>query len=201
MQQLAIATLKPDDRFLGFLLVRSAEQRTSSKGSKYLDLTLCDKDSEINCKKGDGTVPPPGQGSVIKVAGTVQEFNGRLQMRIDQMRDARPDDMVDLSLLMPCAPEPAEDMLSEINRTIDRMKTPELQAILRELLNMPTGNQGSPTFTFEIPASELLPGQDNTVYIANVVDDGDTPSYSGYLTFDYYKFTAKERKGFILMFR
>lgn len=136
MQQLAIASLKPDDRFLGFLLVRSAEQRTSSKGGKYLDITLCDKDSEINCKKWDGTVPPPRQGSVIKVAGTVQEFNGRLQMRIDQMRDARPDDMVDLSLLMPCAPEPPEDMLSEINRTIDRMKTPELQAILREMLNM-----------------------------------------------------------------
>ena len=34
MQQLAIASLKPDDRFLGFLLVRSAEQRTSSKGGK-----------------------------------------------------------------------------------------------------------------------------------------------------------------------
>lgn len=136
MQQLAIASLKPDDRFLGFLLVRSAEQRTSSKGGKYLDLTLCDKDSEINCKKWDGTVPPPRQGSVIKVAGTVQEFNGRLQMRIDQMRDSRPDDQVDLSVLMPCAPEPAEDMLSEINRTIDRMKTPELQAILREMLSM-----------------------------------------------------------------
>ena len=39
-------------------------------------------------------------------------------------------------MLMPCAPEPAEDMLSEINRTIDRMKTPELQAILREMLSM-----------------------------------------------------------------
>ncbi len=136
MQQLAIATLKPDDRFLGFLLVRTAEQRTSAKGGKYLDLTLCDKDSEINCKKWDGTVPPPKQGSVIKVAGTVQEFNGRLQMRIDQMRDSRPDDQVDLSVLMPCAPEPAEDMMAEINRTVSRMKTPELQAILRELLNM-----------------------------------------------------------------
>ncbi len=136
MQQLAIASLKPDDRFLGFLLVRSAEQRTSSKGGKYLDLTLCDKDSEINCKKWDGTVPPPKQGSVIKVAGTVQEFNGRLQMRIDQMRDARADDMVDMSALMPCAPEPPEDMLAEINRTIDAMKTPELKAILREMLAM-----------------------------------------------------------------
>ena len=136
MQQLAIASLKPDDRFLGFLLVRSAEQRTSSKGGKYLDLTLCDKDSEINCKKWDGTVPPPKQGSVIKVAGTVQEFNGRLQMRIDQMRDARADDMVDMSALMPCAPESPEDMLAEINRTIDAMKTPELKAILREMLAM-----------------------------------------------------------------
>ena len=135
-QQPPIASLRPDDRFLGFLLVRTAEQRTSAKGGKYLDLTLCDKDSEINCKKWDGTVPPPRQGSVIKVQGTVQEFNGRLQMRIDQMRDARPDDGVNLSLLMPCAPESADSMLREINGVIDRMENPDLQAILRELLSL-----------------------------------------------------------------
>ena len=136
MQQLTVASLARDLKFEGFLLVRSAEQRTSSNGGKYLDLTLCDTTGDINCKMWDGTVQPPKQGSVIKVRGTVQEYNGRLQMRIERMRNPGPGDDVDASQLMPCAPEPPEDMLNEINRTINRMKTPELQAILREMIKM-----------------------------------------------------------------
>ena len=136
MQQLTVSSLSRDMKFEGFLLVRSADQRTSSNGGKYLDLTLCDTTGEINCKMWDGTVQPPKQGSVIKVRGTVQEYNGRLQMRIERLRNPSPADDVDLSLLMPCAPEPPQDMLREINRAIDQMKTPELQAILREMILM-----------------------------------------------------------------
>ena len=136
MQQLTVASLARDIKFEGFLLVRSAEQRTSSNGGKYLDLTLCDTTGDINCKMWDGTVQPPKQGSVIKVRGTVQEYNGRLQMRIERLRNPAPGDDVDPSQLMPCAPEKPESMLNEINRTIDRMRTPELQLILRELIAM-----------------------------------------------------------------
>ena len=136
MQQLTVASLSRDMKFEGFLLVRSADQRTSSNGGKYLDLTLCDTTGDINCKMWDGTVQPPKQGVVIKVRGTVQEYNGRLQMRIERLRNPSPADEVDVSQLMPCAPEPPQDMLREINRAIDRMKTPELQAILREMILM-----------------------------------------------------------------
>ena len=57
-------------------------------------------------------------------------------MRIERLRNPSPADEVDVSQLMPCAPEPPKDMLREINRAIDKMKTPELQAILREMLLM-----------------------------------------------------------------
>ena len=136
MQQLTVASLSRDMKFEGFLLVRSADQRTSSNGGKYLDLTLCDTTGDINCKMWDGTVQPPKQGAVIKVRGTVQEYNGRLQMRIERLRNPSPADEVDVSQLMPCAPEKPQDMLREINRAIDKMKTPELQAILREMIAM-----------------------------------------------------------------
>lgn len=136
MQQPTVSSLARDMKFEGFLLVRSADQRTSSNGSKYLDMTLCDTTGSINCKMWNGTVPPPRQGAVIKVRGTVQEYNGRLQMRIERLRNPGPEDDVDPSALMPCAPERPESMLAEINATIDRMQTPELQAILRELIRM-----------------------------------------------------------------
>ena len=136
MQQPTMASLGRDMKFEGFLLVRTAEQRTSSNGSKYLDMTLCDTTGDMNCKMWDGTVPPPKQGSIVKVRATVQEYNGRLQMRIERLRNPGPEDDVDPARLMPCAPESPESMLREINRTIDRMKTPELQGILREMISM-----------------------------------------------------------------
>ena len=92
MQQLTVASLARDIKFEGFLLVRSAEQRTSSNGGKYLDMTLCDTTGDINCKMWDGTVQPPRQGSVVKVRGTVQEYNGRLQMRVERLRAPAPGD-------------------------------------------------------------------------------------------------------------
>lgn len=140
MEELTVSQLVRDMRFEGFLLVRSSDQRTGSNGSRYLDMNLTDRTGEINCKMWDGTVAPPPQGSVIKVRGLVQEYNGRLQLRIERMRAAVPADNVDLSKLVPCAPEKPEDMLREINETIDRFESEQLRAVVREMLRLAGDN-------------------------------------------------------------
>lgn len=127
-------------RFEGFLLVRMAEQRSSSNGSKYLDMTLCDKSGDLNAKMWDGTVNPPKVGSVVKVRATIQEYNGRLQMRVERMRDRQDDDDVALDMLMPCAPEKPEVMMKEILDTIEGMQWEALKKLMRELIRM-TGDK------------------------------------------------------------
>ena len=136
MEQMTVSQLVKDLRFEGFLLVRSSDQRTGSNGSKYLDMNLTDRTGEINCKMWDGTVAPPPAGTVIKVRGLVQEYNGRIQLRVERMRPAQPEDGVDLARLVPCAPEKPEDMLREINDTIDRFASEDLQKLVREMLRM-----------------------------------------------------------------
>ena len=133
---MTVSQLVKDLRFEGFLLVRSSDQRTGSNGSKYLDMNLTDRTGEINCKMWDGTVAPPPAGTVIKVRGLVQEYNGRTQLRVERMRPAQPEDGVDLSRLVPCAPEKPEDMLREITDTIDRFASEDLQKLVREMLRM-----------------------------------------------------------------
>ena len=83
MDQKAVNTFQKDDKFEGYLLVRMAEQRASANGSRYLDMTLCDKTGDMNAKMWDGTVAPPKTGTTVKVRATVQEYNGRLQLRVD----------------------------------------------------------------------------------------------------------------------
>lgn len=107
MEQAVVASFAKDLKFEGFLLVRSAEQRASANGSKYLDMTLCDRTGDINAKMWDGTVQPPKNGSIIKVRAVVTEYNWRLQLRVNKLREAEEADQVDMSLLVPCAPYPA----------------------------------------------------------------------------------------------
>ena len=125
-----------DARFEGFLLVRSSDQRTGSNGSRYLDMNLTDRTGEINCKMWDGTVPPPPAGSVVKVRGLVQEYNGRQQLRVERIRQAQPEDHVDLSTLVPCAPERPEVMLKEITDTVAKFEREDLRKLVTEMLRM-----------------------------------------------------------------
>ena len=135
MAQLPLCELTKDQRFEGFLLVRSADQRTGGNGAKYLDMNLADRTGEVNAKVWDGNVPPPTPGSVIKVRGGTLEYNGRLQLRVERIRDAVPEDNVDLSTLAPCAPEPAENMLDELKETASAFRNEDLKRITLHLLN------------------------------------------------------------------
>ena len=90
MPQPKVCELVKDQRFEGFLLVRSADQRTGSKGAKYLDLNLADRTGEVNAKVWDGNLPAPTPGSVVKVRGGTLEYNGRLQLRVERIRPAAP---------------------------------------------------------------------------------------------------------------
>ena len=130
-----LADIKRDDRFEGYLIVRSAEQRASANGKNYLDMTLADKSGSINAKMWDGTVQPPLAGSIVKVRATGNEFNGRMQLRVEKIRAAENRDPVDMSALIPCAPRDPKEMLDEVVRAADHIADPDLRKITCELLD------------------------------------------------------------------
>lgn len=134
-EQPQLSQLKKDDRFEGFLLVRSADRRTGSTGSPYLDMTLADSSGDINAKVWNTQQEAPAASSVVKVRGLVTEFNGRLQFRVEKFRSAVPEDQVDLSMLVASAPEKPENMLAAIDHVLDGMKNETLQKVVRYMLD------------------------------------------------------------------
>jgi 3'-5' exoribonuclease len=134
----------------GFLIVRTAEQRSSSNGSKYLDMTLCDKTGEINAKVWDTQAEPPEIGSVLLVKAQILEYNGKLQMRVDKMRATTERDEVSYDALIPCAPENPAAMLAEIRAAVATMTDKDLRELTSELLN----NAGDALLT--VPAALKL---------------------------------------------
>ena len=134
MAQQNVSDMAKDQRFEGFLLVRSSEQRTGGNGAKYLDLNLADKTGEVNAKVWDGNVPPPAPGTVVKVRGGILEYNGRLQLRVERIRALAPSDDVDISALTPCAPETPDAMLSEIGEAVAAFQSEPIRRLTQELL-------------------------------------------------------------------
>ena len=134
-RSMLLSEIRRDDRFEGYLIVRAAEQRAAASGKNYLDMTLADRSGSINAKMWDGTVQPPVPGSIVKVRATGNEFNGRMQLRVERIRAAERSDAVDMSTLIPCAPRDAKEMMDEVVRTADHIADPDLRLITCELLN------------------------------------------------------------------
>lgn len=130
-----LADIKRDDRFEGYLIVRAAEQRAAASGKNYLDMTLADRSGSINAKMWDGTVQPPVPGSIVKVRATGNEFNGRMQLRVEKIRAVEKRDEVDMSALIPCAPEDPKKMLEQVVRAADRIADNDLRRITCALLD------------------------------------------------------------------
>lgn len=120
--------------FEGYLLVRQAEQRTSSNGSKYLDLNFSDMSGDVNGKMWDGTVAAPKANQVVKVRAMMLEYNGRPQLRVDKMRPLNEGEDVDMALLIPCAPLPADVMRAEIEARAAQIADPQLRALVENRL-------------------------------------------------------------------
>ena len=138
MESYTVCQLQRDMRFEGFLLIRSADKRKDSKGSDYVDMNLSDRTGEINCKiwnwNPEDEVPEAGQP--IKVRGTIQEYNGRLQLRVEKWRLCTENDAVDMNALVSCAPRKPEDMLQQISGTIESFRNEDLKKLTLGMLKI-----------------------------------------------------------------
>ena len=138
MENYTVCQLQRDMRYEGFLLIRSAEKRKDSKGNDYVDMNLTDRTGEINCKiwNWDPEAETPEAGQPIKVRGTIQEYNGRLQLRVEKWRLCTEDDPADMSVLVPCAPRKPEDMFKDIEDAIEHFADEDLKKLTRGMLNL-----------------------------------------------------------------
>ena len=134
MESIHFAYRRKDDAVEGIALVKASSLRVSSNGSKYLDLTLMDASGEINAKAWNwGENPVPEAGTVVLLRGLVGEFAGKLQLRVDKLRQVQGEE-VDWSQLVPCAPESPEAMYRELYETAGALSKDGLRLLAQTLL-------------------------------------------------------------------
>ena len=102
-----------------------------------MDLFLADKSGEINAKLWSYSTPLHGEfksGDIVKVRGTVSQYNGTDQLKIDKIRHAAPADEVDTSLLVASSEYSGEEMFSELIKIAEDFKDDDLKRIVTTLL-------------------------------------------------------------------
>lgn len=122
----------------GFLMIKSAEKKVTAKGMTYLDLMLCDKESEISAKLWDYKEEVQGMfepGNIVKIRGTVAPYNGVDQLRIERIRKADPSDDVDPAQFVPSADIGGEEMFDELIKIAEGFKDQEIKAVVLSIYN------------------------------------------------------------------
>lgn len=120
----------------GFCLIKSIDIKTSSKGDTYLDMTLGDNDGEINAKLWRYSKEVHGEyeaNQIIKVRGTISQYNGSDQLRVEKIRIALESDGVKIDDFVQSADYTGEQMYNELICIVDSFKDEDLKRLVKKI--------------------------------------------------------------------
>lgn len=118
----------------GFVILKKCEEKKTKNGADYLDLIIADNDGEMPAKLWDYT--PSGlfeQDMVVKIRGTVEQYNGKDQFRVAQIRPANDNDDYDMADLVPAADISGAQLFDMMKRKVAMFKNDDLRRIVDKI--------------------------------------------------------------------
>ncbi|MBI1937458.1 MAG: HD domain-containing protein [Ignavibacteriales bacterium] len=138
IDQKKLNELTTGEEFISFLIVTKSEVKTAKNGKLYLNLEMRDQSLSLPAKmwdKIDDVKNILKEGTIVKVAGTLEEFAGAPQIRIDKIRPAKEDDNVKPEDFLPKSKRPLNEMIDEFNRVINSISNPYLNQLLKNIFS------------------------------------------------------------------
>ncbi|RDI47877.1 3'-5' exoribonuclease YhaM [Falsibacillus pallidus] len=120
-----------------YLLIKSSTKGIASNGKPFLTLILQDKSGDIEAKLWDASdedVKVFQAQTIVKVSGDLQNYRGRQQLKLRQIRPANSQEGVQISDFLETAPITKDEITSKITQYIFEMKNPNIQRITRHLM-------------------------------------------------------------------
>lgn len=131
---------KTGERFEGILMVNEwKEVPFRQKPGAYLSLSCQDRSGVIQGKMwdyGPQVLALLKDQDIFRVKGVASEYRGTLDLTIETLR-VIPKEDVDLSDLLPSSPFTAEELEKRLSAILERIRQPELKALLQQLLAHP----------------------------------------------------------------
>lgn len=122
-----------------FLLVKKCELRLTKSGKEYLSLELGDKSNSSQSNLWDDVAGFKSiknsltVGDVIKVSGTMDEYQGNPQIKIETIRLAKQSDDVTPKDFLPKSLRDLKEMKKEFNSRMDKIGNPELNTLMKKI--------------------------------------------------------------------
>ena len=135
-----ISEIKKGDKIEGFFVIKSVDSKVSnnSNTNKYLDFNLGDATGDINAKLWECNEELENtfkQNTLIKVKGSVNEWRGKLQLKIEMIRLAEDKDEVKIGDYVAVAPYSPEKMYDDILNYLSKIKNVDIQNIVTNILS------------------------------------------------------------------
>ena len=121
----------------GFCLVKSVDVKTSSKGDTYLDFTLGDSTGEINGKLWRYVPSEHGEykaKDLVKIRGTISQYNGADQLRIERIRPTIESDNVHIEDFVRTSGYSSEQMYDALMNIANSFADNNLKLIVTTIL-------------------------------------------------------------------
>jgi 3'-5' exoribonuclease len=132
-----LASYEEGKLFDSFFLLLSKQQRTTKTNKPYLNLIFADKTGQVEARVWDPADPriarDVDQGDIVKVRGCVSLFDGKLQMKVDQLRKAAPAEASRTDML-PATTYDVETLWAQLQGFVASFTDPHLKLLLKTLL-------------------------------------------------------------------
>lgn len=129
--------LNQNGLFEGFALITRSEKKVTAKGKDYLDLVLSDASGEISAKYWDYNEAAQGQfpaETLVKVRGTISQYNGADQFRVERIRLAAESDGVNIADFVRSAAYDGEYMYSQLTARVEAFSDDDLRRLVLHML-------------------------------------------------------------------
>lgn len=122
--------------FDSYFLLLNRQQRTTKTNKPYLSLILGDKTGQLEGRVWEPNDPRIARdveaGDMVKARGSVSLFDGKVQMKVDQMRKVAENEAL-RSDLLPATTYDVNELWRTLTETIASFKDPNLKLLLETL--------------------------------------------------------------------
>lgn len=140
MSKLYVKDLHDKDQVKSVFQVGKKATVTSKSGKPFLALTLRDKTGELDARiwdKLEALEPLFQKGDLIEVEGEVQMFQGRPQLKIDNLSKHSGEGFDPAEFAAPPRPQVEERSFAQIVEMVDRLHDPHVKALCHAFLDDP----------------------------------------------------------------
>lgn len=138
LNQLALNILSKNDQVDHFLVIRKIELRSTRTGKDFLSTELGDKTASLNASIWEGFTEIAAKakiGDVVKVTGTIEEYQGTLQIRVASVKLAIDSDNVSPRDFLPESVRNLEEMKKEFNQIIKSVSNIHLSKLVKQIFS------------------------------------------------------------------